>query len=126
MSIKSVLETFSSYNEILSNFFNGEATKSNKSKMPRYRTKGELAPVTYPSQVIQFDIETGQCRLPVSLEDETEVKELIGKKEIWINWINGCAGIKPSQVREVLIVPRTCTRDFHASDKIIIGGKNEN
>jgi hypothetical protein len=77
--------------------------------MPRYRTKSGLAPVAYPSQVIQFDIETGQCRLPVSLEVGTEVKELIGKKI----WINGYSGIKTSQICEVRILPRICTRDFH-------------
>lgn len=42
--------------------------------MPRYRTKSRLAPVAYPSQAIQLDIETGQCRLLVSLEVRTEVK----------------------------------------------------
>jgi putative transposase len=99
-TLKSVSEAFASYNEILSNFFKGEATRP---QMPRYRTKGGLASITYPSQAIQFDIETGQCRLPVSLEVGSAIKELIGKKEIWIN---GCAGIKPSQVREVRILPR--------------------
>jgi len=99
-TLKSVSESFASYNEILSKFFKGEVTRP---KMPGYRTKGGLASITYPSQAIQFDIETGQCRLPVSLEVGSEIKELIGKKEIWIN---GCAGIKPNQIREVRIVPR--------------------
>jgi hypothetical protein len=80
--------------------------------MPRYRTKSRLAPVAYPSQAIQLDIETGQCRLLVSLEVRTEVKELIGKKI----WINGFAGTKTSQIREVRILPRIRTRDFRPSD----------
>lgn len=99
-SLKSVAESFSSYNEILSSFFKGDATKP---KMPRYRTKGGLAPISYPVQAVQFDIESGQCRLPVSLEIGADVKELLGVKEIWIN---GCTGIETNQIREVRILPR--------------------
>ena len=99
-TLKSVAESFTSYNGILANFFKGEATKP---KMPRYRTKGGLAPIAYPFQAVQFDIETGMCRLPVSLENGTDVKEIMGVKEVWIN---GCVGIKPSQVCEVRILPK--------------------
>jgi IS605 OrfB family transposase len=99
-SLKSVAESFTSYNGILSNFFKGEATKPT---MPHYRTKGGLAPISYPAQAIQFDIESGMCRLPVSLEVGSDVKEVVGVKEIWIN---GCIGIKPSQVCEVRILPK--------------------
>lgn len=99
-TLKSVAESFSSYNGILANFFKGEATKP---KMPRYRTKGGLAPISYPVQAVQFDIESGQCRLPVSLEIGSDVKELLGVKEIWVN---GCTGIETSQIREVRILPR--------------------
>jgi putative transposase len=100
-TLKSVSESFASYNGILANFFKGEA---NKPKMPRYRTKGGLAPISYPSQAVQFDIESGQCRLPVSLEIGSDVKELTGIKEIWIN---GCIGVKPEQICEVRILPRS-------------------
>lgn len=99
-SLKSVAESFSSYNGILANFFKGEATRP---KMPRYRTKGGLAPISYPVQAVQFDVESGQCRLPVSLEIGADVKELLGVKEIWIN---GCTGIAIEQIREVRILPR--------------------
>jgi putative transposase len=99
-SLKSVAESFSSYNAILSSFFKGEADKP---KMPNYRTKGGLAPISYPVQAVQFDIESGQCRLPVSLEIGSDVKELLGVKEIWIN---GCTGIEVNQIREVRILPR--------------------
>ena len=71
--------------------------------MPRYRTKGGLAPIAYPVQAVQFDIESGRCRLPVSLEIGADVEELVGVKEIWIN---GCAGIQVSQICEVRILPR--------------------
>jgi putative transposase len=99
-SLKSVAESFSSYNGILANFFKGEAPKP---KMPRYRTKGGLAPISYPVQAVQFDIESGQCRLPVSLEIGSDVKELMGVKEVWIN---GCVGIQTHQICEVRILPR--------------------
>ncbi|XGW00877.1 MAG: RNA-guided endonuclease InsQ/TnpB family protein (plasmid) [Leptolyngbya sp. BL-A-14] len=99
-SLKSVAEAFTSYNGILSNFFKGEAERPT---IPRYRTKGGLAPIAYPAQAVQFDLESGQCRLPVSLEVGADVKTLLDVKEIWIN---GCVGIKPSQVCEVRILPR--------------------
>lgn len=99
-TLKTVAESFKSYNGILSDFFKGDARRP---KMPGYRTKGGLAPISYPAQAVQFDIETGRCRLPVSLELGAEVKELMGVKEIWIN---GCAGIKPEQICEVRILPR--------------------
>jgi putative transposase len=99
-TIKTVAESFSSYNGILADFFKGEAARS---KMPRYRTKGGLAPVSFTSQVVQFDIETGRCRLPVSREIGSDVKELIGTKDIWIN---GCVGIAVDQICEVRILPK--------------------
>jgi len=99
-SLKSVAESFTSYNGILGNFFKGEATKP---KMPHYRTKGGLAPIAYPAQAVQFDLESGQCRLPVSLEVGADVKALLDVKEVWIN---GCVGIKPTQICEVRILPR--------------------
>jgi putative transposase len=97
--LKSVSESFRSYNAIVQNFFKGEATRP---KMPRYRTKGGLAPLSYPAQAVGFDIESGDCRLPVSLEVGADIKALMGFKEVWIN---GCVGINPNQVCEVRILP---------------------
>jgi IS605 OrfB family transposase len=54
-------------------------------------------------------METGMCRLPVSLEVANDVKDVSGVKEIWIN---GCAGININQIREVRIVPRN--NEFYA------------
>lgn len=100
-TLKSVAESFASYNSILAKFFKGEASQP---KMPGYRKKGGLAPISYPAQAIQFDLESGLCRLPVSLEVGSDVKELLEAKEIWIN---GCTGIKDNQIREVRILPRS-------------------
>jgi putative transposase len=99
-TIKTVAESFTSYNGILANFFNGEVARP---KMPRYRTKGGLAPISYPAQAVQFDIETGRCKLPVSLEIGSDVKDLMGTKEVWIN---GCVGIAVDQICEVRILPK--------------------
>ncbi len=98
--LKSVSESFTAYNKLLSLFFKGELKKPS---IPSYRTKGGLAPLSFPSQAIQFNIETGECRLPVSQELGEDVKELIGVKEIWIN---GCTGINTSQIKEVRILPK--------------------
>jgi putative transposase len=105
-TLKSVAESFTSYNGILANFFKGEADRPT---MPHYRTKGGLAPISYPVQAVQFNLASGQCRLPVSLELGNDVKALFDVKEIWIN---GCAGIKPSQICEVRILPRN--KDIYA------------
>lgn len=99
-AIKSVVESFTSFNGLLKRFWQGEGPKP---RMPQYRTKGGLATLSYPAQAVQFNTETGQCRLSVSLELGNAVKELLGVKEIWIN---GCTGIKPQQVVEVRILPK--------------------
>lgn len=99
-TLKTVVESFKSYNGLLGVFFKGEV---NLPKMPGYRTKGGLAPISYPAQAVSFDLETGQCRLPVSLETKADLVEAIGTKSIWIN---GCIGIHPNQISEVRILPR--------------------
>jgi putative transposase len=104
-TLKSVAESFASYNGILSNFFKGEAPCPS---LPRYRTKGGLAPISYPAQAVQFDIETGRCRLPVSLETGADVKQVMGVKEVWIN---GCTGIDINQICEVRILP--CNNELY-------------
>lgn len=105
-TIKSVVESFASFNGLLKRFWQGEGTKP---RMPQYRTKGGLAPLCYPAQAVQFDIETGRCRLPVSLELGEAVKEMLGVKKIWIN---GCTGIKSEQVVEVRVLPKN--QEFYA------------
>ncbi len=97
--LKSVSESFASYNGILANFFKGEASKP---KMPRYRTKGGLAGFSVPAQALKFDPETGQVKLPVSLETKSDVAATIGKEV----WINGCTGIRSEQIAEVRILPK--------------------
>ncbi len=99
-TLKGVAESFASFNQILKQFFNGEGSRP---KMPRYRKKGGLAPITFPAQPLKFDAETGKCRLTISRENKKFVKDEFGLSEIWIN---GCHGIKSEQIVEVRILPR--------------------
>jgi len=42
--------------------------------MPRYRTKGGLAPYRFLLKHFQFDIETGSAESPISQENAASVK----------------------------------------------------
>lgn len=99
-TIKSVVESFSSFNQLLNKFWQGE---TNKPRMPGYRTKGGLAPISYPAQALRFDIETGECLIPISRELNSDVKHSLGVNELRIN---GAYGIKSEQIVEVRIIPR--------------------
>ena len=99
-TLKSVAESFASFNQLLKRYFNGEGTRP---KMPRYRKRGGLAPLSFPGQALKFNIETGECRVPVSRENAQFVKDEFGISELWIN---GCTGIKPEQIAELRILPR--------------------
>ena len=99
-TLKDVAESFASFNQLLKGFFKGEGTRP---KMPRYRKKGGLAPITFPAQPLKFEPETGACRLTISLENKQFVKDEFGLSEIWIN---GCHGIRSEQIVEVRILPR--------------------
>jgi len=105
-TLKSVVESFASFNKLLPLFFQGEV---NKPKIPSYRKKGGLAPISFPAQALQFNIETGECRIPVSQENTLSVKEHFGLTQIWIN---GAFGIKPEQIVELRILPRN--NEFYA------------
>ena len=99
-ALKGVAESFTSFNQLLKRFFRGEGTRP---RMPRYRKKGGLAPITFPAQPLKFDPETGACRLTISLENKQFVKDEFGLSEIWLN---GCHGIRSEQIVEVRILPR--------------------
>ncbi len=101
-TIKSVVEAFSSYNQLLPLFFKGEL--NGKPKMPNYRKKGGLATVTIPAQALKFDIATGCCRIPISMKLRSDVDGDI--------WIPGGYGFKPHQIVELRILPRN--RELYA------------
>ena len=99
-TLKGVVESFSSFNQLLRLFFKGE---TNQPRMPHYRKRGGLAPINFPAQALQFNIETGECKIPLSQENAEAVKEQFGITQLWIN---GCYGIKPEQIALVRILPR--------------------
>lgn len=101
-TIKSVVESFVSYNKLLPLFFKGEL--NGKPKMPNYRQKGGLSIVSIPAQALKFDIETGCCRIPISRELSSDVNGDI--------WIPGGHGFKPHQIVELRILPRN--RELYA------------
>ncbi len=45
--LKSVAESFASFNQLLKRYFGGEGTRP---KMPRYRKRGGLAPLSFAAQ----------------------------------------------------------------------------
>ncbi|NES83132.1 MAG: transposase, partial [Moorea sp. SIO2B7] len=99
-NLKSVVESFRSYNGLLKAFWKGEV---NRPRLPVYRKKGGLALINYPSQAISFDLETGDCLLPISRELNQDVNKDLGLTEIRIK---GCFGIQISQIAEVRIIPQ--------------------
>lgn len=105
-TLKSVSESFTSFNQLLQRFFAGEVDKP---RMPNYRTKGGLAPISFPAQALQFNLETGECRIPISQENKESVKECFGLLELRVN---GAFGIRPEQIVELRILPRN--HEFYA------------
>lgn len=99
-TLKSVSESFTSFNKLLQRFFQGEGDKP---RMPSYRTKGGIAPISFPVQALKFNLETGDCRIPISQENAASVKEQFGLTELWIN---GCFGVRPEQLVELRILPK--------------------
>lgn len=97
--IKSVVESFRSYNKLIPLWFEGELKA--RPQMPGYRSKGALAPFSIPNQGIAVNVEEGSVRIPVSLECKSDFKEI---GDILI--LPSGFGFKPSQVSEVRILPR--------------------
>ena len=62
-TLKGVVESFSSFNQLLRLFFKGE---SNQPRMPHYRQRGGLAPISFPVQPLKFNAQTGECQLTIT------------------------------------------------------------
>ncbi len=101
--IHSVAESFKSFNELTSKFFQGELAQ--KPKLPNYRKKGGMALFTYPKQSLKFNWETGLIRLPLGNEFKS-----------WFNidavYLPMPTNLKFSEIRELRILPRN--RCFYA------------
>ena len=98
-TLKSVVESFNSYNTLLSSFFKGELGFI--PKLPNYRKDG-LAVVTFPAQAIKFDA-LGRCQLSISRELAGDIKEA---------WICSGKGLQDKKIIEVRILPRN--RELYA------------
>lgn len=94
--LKGVVESFNGFDELHEMFWRGEVERPS---LPGYRKKGGMALVSYPAQALQFDLETGMCRLPLS-------KTATWESGIDSIWIQGAWGIKVEQISEVRILPR--------------------
>ncbi|MEM1394994.1 MAG: transposase [Cyanobacteria bacterium P01_H01_bin.150] len=101
-TIKSVTESFSSFNELVSLFFKGEVDKPS---IPRYRKSGGMYSVTYPIQAVRFV--DGWAILPVSqsvkndlyFEPKVKIPHFVdtnlvrevrvrpSRGEFWVDWI---------------------------------------
>jgi putative transposase len=98
-TISKICESFRSFNGLLGPFFRGEL--NGKPRLPNYRKPGGLSIVTFPAQALRWNLETGECKLPVSRELAESVKEQIGEL-----WIPGGYGFSPSDISEVRILFR--------------------
>jgi len=94
--LKGVVESFNGFDELHEMFWRGEIVRP---KLPGYRKKGGMALVSYPAQALQFDLETGMCRLPLG-------RTTSGESGIDSIWVQGAWGIKVEQISEVRILPR--------------------
>ena len=99
-AIKSVVERCQSYNGLRKAFFNGQIDKH--PNLPGYRTSGGLAPITFPSQAVRFDIETGECTLALSRENKGDATAMGVSRLV----VNGGYGFNTEDVVEVRILPK--------------------
>ena len=101
-TIKSVTESFSSFNELVSLFFKGEVDRPS---VPRYRKSGGMYSVTYPVQATRFI--DGWAILPVSqsvkhdlfFEPKVKIPDFVdtnlvreirirpSRGEFWVDWV---------------------------------------
>lgn len=96
-TLKSVSEAFNSYRGLMQAWWSRELEQ--EPKQPKYRKKGGLYPVTYPSQAVTFYHDKPVVRIPLGLGLAADD----GLKELFIP---RPANIKPEQVVEVSIVPK--------------------
>ncbi len=94
--LKSVVEGVTSYNQLLSSYWQGVIEQ--RPRIPNYRKKRGLYQVVFPAQAVTYDEYEGICQLAISRECRGE---LVNKQLI----IPGGSGITGSQLAEVRIVP---------------------
>ncbi|MFB8795633.1 MAG: transposase [Microcoleus sp.] len=94
-SLKSVAESFTSFRALEKLANQGEIHQ--KPRLPRYRTKGGMYPVSYPGQALK--VIGNKVRLPLGKKG----KEYFGKDAIWVPLPER---IKNCQIEELRLIPR--------------------
>ena len=94
-SLKSVAESFTSFRALEKLANQGEIHQ--KPRLPRYRTKGGMYPVSYPGQALK--VIENKIRLPLGKKG----KEYFGKDALWVPLPER---IKNCQIKELRLIPR--------------------
>jgi transposase, IS605 OrfB family, central region len=94
-SLKCVAESFTSFRALEKLANQGEIHQ--KPRLPRYRTKGGMYPVSYPGQALK--VIGNKIRLPLGKKG----KEYFGKDAIWVPLPER---IKNCQIKELRLIPR--------------------
>ena len=94
-SLKSVAESFTSFRALEKLANQGEIHQ--KPRLPRYRTKGGMYPVSYPGQALK--VIGNKVRLPLGKKGQ----EYFGKDAIWVPLPER---IKNCQIKELRLIPR--------------------
>lgn len=106
-TLKSVAEGFKSYRELLTMWHNGELPHmKGEPRPPKYRKKGGLFQVSYPSQALGFDLESDFVRIPLG-------QELTSLEGVQYLYLPRPHGIRPEQISELTIIPRN--GEFYAA-----------
>ena len=94
--LKSVVEAVTSYNKLLTQYWQGEI--KDKPRIPGYRKSRGLYQVAFPAQAVTYDEYEGICKLAVSKECKPQLvnQELI---------LPGGYGFTAEQLAEVRIIP---------------------
>ena len=95
--LKSVVEAFKPYNQLLEMWFNGEI--DHKPKLPSYRSKGGLCEFSFPAQSLRLNLENGCWLLPMS----SLIKEYWVEEEFSIPSVNY---IGEKNIAEIRILPQ--------------------
>jgi putative transposase len=94
-SLKSVAESFTSFRALEKLANQGEIHQ--KPRLPRYRTKGGMYPISYPGQALK--VIGNKVRLPLGKKG----KEYFGKDALWVPLPER---IKNCQIKELRLIPR--------------------
>ena len=100
-TIKSVVEAVTSYNQLLDRYFQNRGNQ--RPRLPGYRTSRGMAPIATPGRWVKWDIETGECILPMGKAVKNDITTELQLTQVRIN---GGYGFNPEDVIEVRILPK--------------------